>query len=71
MIILLTLSLVKDYKTKNCRLQVRRLLDKGIKRGAEPLWKNYLPSPLTKGRGTKGEGLLNNLSYNTSRLTGK
>ena len=32
----------------------------GIKRGAAPL-KNSLPSPLIKGRGTKGEGLVNNL----------
>ncbi len=30
---------------------------KGIKRGEAPL-KNYLPSPLGKGRGIKGEGLL-------------
>ena len=32
----------------------------GVKRGEAPS-KNYLPSPLVKGRGIKGEGLLNNL----------
>jgi len=32
------------------------LLSKGIKRGKAPL-RNYLPSPLIKGRGIKGEGL--------------
>jgi len=31
---------------------------KGIKRGEAPL-KNSLPSPLMKGRGIKGEGLVN------------
>ncbi len=30
---------------------------KGIKRGS-PLCKNFLPSPLHKGRGIKGEGLV-------------
>ena len=33
---------------------------KGIKRGEAPL-RNFLPSPLIKGRGIKGEGLVNNL----------
>jgi len=37
-----------------------RLFSKGIKRGEAPLG-NSLPSPLTKGRGIKGEGLVNNL----------
>jgi len=32
----------------------------GIKRGEAPL-RNSLPSPLDKGRGIKGEGLINNL----------
>ena len=38
-------------------LILQRLFSKGIKRGEAPL-KNYLPSPLGKGRGIKGEGLL-------------
>jgi hypothetical protein len=33
---------------------------KGIKRGEAPL-RNSPPSPLHKGRGIKGEGLVNNL----------
>jgi len=36
------------------------VFSKGIKRGEAPL-RNSLPSPLTKGRGIKGEGLVNNL----------
>ena len=36
-----------------------RLFSKGIERGEAPL-RNYLPSPLMKGRGIKGEGLVNN-----------
>ncbi len=43
----------------NC-LQQMRLFIKGIKRGEAPL-RNSLPSPLMKGRGIKGEGLVNNL----------
>ena len=39
---------------------IERLFSKGIKRGEAPL-RISLPSPLMKGRGTKGEGLLNNL----------
>ena len=35
----------------------KRLLNKGIKRGETPL-RNSLPSPLMKGRGIKGEGLV-------------
>jgi len=35
-------------------------LIKGIKRGEAPL-RISLPSPLIKGRGIKGEGLVNNL----------
>jgi len=34
-----------------------RLFSKGIKRGVAPL-RNSLPSPLIKGRGIKGEGLI-------------
>jgi len=34
-----------------------RLFSKGIKRGEAPL-RNSLPSPLIKGRGIKGEGLV-------------
>ena len=37
-----------------------RLFIKGIKRGEAPLT-NSLPSPFMKGRGIKGEGLVNNL----------
>jgi hypothetical protein len=33
------------------------MFNKGIKRGEAPL-KNNLPSPLMKGRGIKGEGLV-------------
>jgi len=36
------------------------LFSKGIKRGEAPL-RISLPSPLMKGRGIKGEGLVNNL----------
>jgi len=36
------------------------LFSKGIKRGGAPL-RISLPSPLHKGRGKKGKGLLNNL----------
>jgi len=36
------------------------LFSKGIKRGEAPL-RISLPSPLYKGRGIKGEGLLTNL----------
>jgi len=39
---------------------IERLFSKGIKRGLAPL-RISLPSPIMKGRGTKGEGLLNNL----------
>jgi len=39
---------------------LERLSSKGIKRGKAPL-RISLPSPLIKGRGIKGEGLLNNL----------
>ena len=38
---------------------VHKLYNKGIKRGEAPLI-NYLPSPLMKGRGIKGEGLVDN-----------
>ncbi len=34
-----------------------RFFSTGIKRGEAPL-RNYLPLPLVKGRGTKGEGLI-------------
>jgi len=36
-----------------------KVFRKGIKRGEAPL-RISLPSPLMKGRGIKGEGLLNN-----------
>jgi len=36
------------------------LFSKGIERGFAP-FKNSLPSPLMKGRGTKGEGLVNSI----------
>jgi len=39
--------------------EVGEVVYRGIKRGEAPLI-NYLPSPLFKGRGIKGEGLLNN-----------
>jgi hypothetical protein len=45
---------VIDFKTPPS------LLIKGIKRGGAPL-RNSVPSPLMKGRGIKGEGLVNNL----------
>jgi len=41
----------------------KRLFIIGIERGKAPL-KNSPPSPLMKGRGIKGEGLINNLSTN-------
>jgi hypothetical protein len=34
---------------------------RGIKRGGAPL-RNSFPSPFHKGRGIKGEGLVNNLA---------
>jgi len=37
----------------------KRLFSKGIKRGEAPL-RNSPPSPLIKGRGIKGEGLVDN-----------
>jgi hypothetical protein len=37
------------------------LFREGLK-GAKPLLKNYLPSSLMKGRGIKGERLVNNIS---------
>ena len=40
--------------------QIRGYLSEGIKRGEAPLRKT-LPSPLHKGRGIKGEGLINTL----------
>jgi len=39
---------------------IRGCLVKGLK-GASPLSRNSLPSPLHKGRGIKGEGLVDNL----------
>ncbi len=39
---------------------IERLFSKGIKRGEAPL-RISLPSPLMKGRGIKGEGLVNHL----------
>jgi len=47
-----------------------RLFIRGIKRGEAPL-RNSLPSPLMKGRGIKGEGLVNNLSYDYIELVAK
>jgi len=38
---------------------IERLFIEGIKRGEAP-FNISLPSPLIKGRGIKGEGLLNN-----------
>ena len=42
-------------------LDISGYLLRGIKRGEAPL-RNFLPSPLMKGRGIKGEGLVNNLT---------
>ena len=39
------------------RLSKKTAYNKGIKRGEAPL-RNSLPSPLMKGRGIKGEGLI-------------
>jgi len=44
------------------------LFRKGIKRGEVPL-RNYLPSPLVKRRGIKGEGLVNNNKGEEGDLT--
>jgi len=41
----------------------------GIKRGEAPL-KNFFPSPLIKGRGIKGEGLVDNSVF-SGRYEGK
>ena len=42
------------------RIKGEKWDNKGIERGEAPLT-NSLPSPLMKGRGIKGEGLVNNL----------
>ena len=36
----------------------------GVEEGRQPLFINYFPSPLIKGRGIKGEGLANNINEN-------
>ena len=40
-----------------------------LERGEAPL-RNFLPSPLMKGRGIKGEGLVNNLTQVRAELKG-
>jgi len=35
------------------------LVRKGSLRGAKPLYRNYIPLPLNKGKGIKGIGLIN------------
>jgi len=55
------LPLLREGGQGDRLLDISGYLLRGIKRGEAPL-RNFLPSPLMKGRGIKGEGLVNNLT---------
>jgi len=46
------------FKNKNPPSPYFEVVGKGSLRGAKPLYRNYLPLPLNKGKGIKGIGLL-------------
>jgi hypothetical protein len=57
----ISLSRRLNHPGKGWHTSVKRSFINGLKRGIAP-FQNSLPSPLTKGRGIQGEGLVNNLS---------
>jgi len=61
-------KLINKRRLFHAKGQSPQIQSKGMKRGEAPL-ENNLPSPLPKGRGIKGEGLVNNLQSNMEYQT--